>query len=536
MRILNGLTPVFLTILSATTVLGEDYQMRLCKRVEVKPGEFRMVEEVEQWKPSQTAVIVCDMWDLHHCKNAVDRVGQMAPRMNEFLKAARDRGSLIVHAPSSCMDFYKDHPARKRALAAPQADNVPKGINQWMTWIDDREEKAGYPIDHSDGGEDDDPAEHEAWAKKLKGMGKNPGAPWTRQVKILEIDGAKDAITDNGTENWNLLEERGVKNVILLGVHTNMCVLGRPFGLRQMARNGKNVVLMRDLTDTMYNPAMEPKVSHFRGTDLVVEHVEKYVCATVTSDQILGGAAYRFESDPRKHIVFLIGEGEYKTEETLPPFAGKYLSTEFRSTFVHAEEKDGNEFPGIEAVKDADVLFVSVRRRTLPPGDLDYIRQHVAAGKSVVGIRTASHAFSLRGKPAPKGYASWEKWDAEVIGGNYTGHHGNKRATKAFPPPGPLPLFLLGVDARFSSGGSLYTNTPLQKGAQPILMGSAEGIAQAEPVAWAFIRKDGGRTFYTSLGHEEDFKVEAFRTMLVNAVRWSSKKESGIITQPKGSR
>ena len=126
-------------------------------------------------------------------------------------------------------------------------------------------------------------------------MGKNPGAPWTRQVKILEIDGAKDAITDNGTENWNLLEERGVKNVILLGVHTNMCVLGRPFGLRQMARNGKNVVLMRDLTDTMYNPAMEPKVSHFRGTDLVVEHVEKYVCATVTSDQILGGAAYRFE-------------------------------------------------------------------------------------------------------------------------------------------------------------------------------------------------------------------------------------------------
>ena len=63
-----------------------------------------------------------------------------------------------------------------------------------------------------------------------------------------------DAISDSGVEIWNLLEERGINNVILLGVHTNMCVLGRPFGLRQMAKNGKNVVLMRDMTDTMYNP------------------------------------------------------------------------------------------------------------------------------------------------------------------------------------------------------------------------------------------------------------------------------------------
>ena len=63
-----------------------------------------------------------------------------------------------------------------------------------------------------------------------------------------------DAISDSGVEIWNLLEQRGIDNVILLGVHANMCVLGRPFGLRQMAKNGKNAVLMRDMTDTMYNP------------------------------------------------------------------------------------------------------------------------------------------------------------------------------------------------------------------------------------------------------------------------------------------
>lgn len=507
---------------------GQDYEMRLSERVETENGAYRLVERTEQWKPEETAIIVCDMWDLHHCKNAVDRVGQMALRMNDLLENARERGSLIIHAPSSCMEFYADHPARKRAQAAPRAAEVPEGIDEWMTWLDEREEKAGYPIDHSDGGEDDDPEEHAAWAKKLEGMGRNPRAPWTRQVAALQIDPARDAITDSGTENWNLLEQHGIENVILVGVHTNMCVLGRPFGLRQLKKNGKNVVLMRDLTDTMYNPAMPPHVNHFHGTDLVVEHIEKYVCPTVASDQLLGGAPYRFATDPRKHAVFLIGEREYRTAETLPPFAERELASDFRCTFVFADSDDGNRFPGIEAVHDADLLFVSVRRRTLPPADLDLIRAHVGAGKPVAGIRTASHAFSLRGEPAPEGYASWDEWDAEVIGGNYHGHHGNKLAVKVRPVAGLDHPLLAGVaDANFPSGGSLYENAPLQEGAIPFLMGSAETIVQAEPVAWTFTRKDGGRTFYTSLGHVSDFEEEAFRTVLRNGIRWSAGLLSG---------
>ncbi|MBB08841.1 MAG: nicotinamidase [Roseibacillus sp.] len=513
----------------ASLLPAEDYEMRLSKRVEEKPGQFRMVESVEKWNPVETAVIVCDMWDLHHCKNAVDRAVQMAPRMNALLKAARKRGSLIVHAPSSCMEFYRDHPARRRAQSAPRAGNVPEGIDQWLTWIDEREKKAGYPIDHSDGGEDDDPQEHAAWAAKLKDMGRNPRAPWTRQLDLLEIDGEKDAITDNGTENWNLLEQHGVKNVILLGVHTNMCVLGRPFGLRQMARNGKNVVLMRDLTDTMYNPEMEPKVSHFQGTDLIVEHIEKYVCPTVTSDQILGGAPYRFKTDPRRHIVFLVGEREYRTRETLPVFAARYLSSGFRSTFVYAdpEGEERNRFRGIEAVKDADVLFVSVRRRALPEKDLKLIREHVQAGKPVVGIRTASHAFSLRGKPAPDGHAVWEKWDAEVIGGSYSGHHGNKFKTRVWSLEKAAPFLGNGTPLRFESGGSLYINTPTRPGQKVLLMGEVEGVDRAEPLAWTFSRSDGGRTFYTSLGHVSDFEQAGFNEMLARAVAWCVEKPEG---------
>ena len=109
-----------------------------------------------------------------------------------------------------------------------------------------------------------------------------------------------DYITDNGVENWNILADRGIENVVLVGVHTNMCVLGRPFGLRQMAKNGKNVVLLRDLTDTMYNPERPPGVDHFTGTDLVIEHVEKYWCPSFTSADISGGKAFKFKEDKRE--------------------------------------------------------------------------------------------------------------------------------------------------------------------------------------------------------------------------------------------
>jgi nicotinamidase-related amidase len=247
----------------------------------------------ESWRARETALIVCDMWDLHHCHNAVKRVGDMSPRMNEVLEKARAQGVLIIHAPSSCMKAYEGNPARARAKAAPRAASLPAAIGEWCRQLP-AEKKAVYPIDQSDGGEDDDPADHAAWAKQLAAKGLNPRAPWTRQTDALRIDADKDAISDSGVEIWNLLEARGIRNVMLVGVHLNMCVSGRPFGLRQMAKNGKRVALVRDLTDSMYNPARWPYVDHFRGTALFVEHVEKYICPTVTSDQFVGGQPFVF--------------------------------------------------------------------------------------------------------------------------------------------------------------------------------------------------------------------------------------------------
>ena len=119
-----------------------------------------------------------------------------------------------------------------------------------------------------------------------------------RQIDLIDIlEG--DAITDNGQETWNLLAERRIENVILCGVHLNMCVLGRPFGIRQMVKQGKNVALVRDMTDTMYNPQRPPGADHFTGTDLVVAHVEKYWCPSFTSADLTGGKSFRFAEDSR---------------------------------------------------------------------------------------------------------------------------------------------------------------------------------------------------------------------------------------------
>jgi nicotinamidase-related amidase len=272
------------------------FNLVLRYRVALPDGQrFETRERAERWEPKKAAIIICDMWDLHHCKRAVNRVQELAPRMNEVIARARSQGVFIIHAPSSCMAPYEDTPMRRRAKDAPRAKNLPKDIGTWCHRIP-AEEKGRYPIDQSDGGEDDDPAEHAAWVEKLTALGRNPKAPWKSQIDVLTMD-ERDAVSDSGVEIWNLLEDRGIDHVILMGVHTNMCVLGRPFGLRQMAKNGKHVVLMRDMTDTMYNPASWPHVSHFRGTELIIEHIEKFVCPTITSDQILGGKPFRFKND-----------------------------------------------------------------------------------------------------------------------------------------------------------------------------------------------------------------------------------------------
>lgn len=485
------------------------------------PGQFNRLSRQEQWVPSQTAVIVCDMWDSHHCVNAARRVTELTPRIDQFCRRLREQGVTIIHAPSSCMDAYQTHTARKRAQATAPASSFPPDIGSWCDQIPS-EEAIAYPVDQSDGGEDDDLEDHRLWAGRLAAIGRNPRAPWKEQVGGIAIDEKLDFISDSGTEIWSILEDRQVNNVVLVGVHTNMCVLGRPFGLRRLAAAGKNVVLARDLTDTMYNPGAWPYASHFTGTDLIISHIERHVCPTISSNQVLGGQEFRFKKDDRQRLVMLVAEREYQTNETLPIFAAKHLSEHFSVQVCFASDDDPNRIVGIADLATADALLVSVRRRTLAEQDLALVRAFVAQGKPVVGIRTASHAFSLRGKPAPSGKADWQSFDADVFGGNYTNHYGNNIKAKSSlePTTAEHPIRLALGDASIQPGGSLYKTAPLAPGSSVLLHGLVED-APPEPMAWTFIRNDGGRSFYTSLGHVDDFAQPEFEALLAAGIHWA---------------
>jgi nicotinamidase-related amidase/type 1 glutamine amidotransferase len=516
-------------VLSPLSLLAADdsatLHLTLRHRVETAPGSgrYHTLTREESWDPGHTAIIVCDVWDLHHCLNAVRREKEFAPRLNEVLKNCRERGVTVIHSPSGCMDAYTDHPARLRAVNTPKADNLPVDIGSWCNIIP-AEVQAVYPIDQSDGGEDDVPAEHAEWAAELESRGRNPKAPWKSESDLIEIDANKDYISDRGDEVWSILEAKGIDNVILTGVHANMCVLGRPFGLRQLAKNGKNVVLMRDMTDTMYNPNMWPYVSHFTGTDLIVEHVEKYVCPTITSDQVIGGKTFVFSNDHRPHVAIVMAEDEYETADTLPAFAAKYLGKDFRVSLVFGSETERNDIPGLDVLNDADVVLISIRRRTLPPEQLDIFRRFVAAGKPVVGIRTASHAFHVRNQDPPAGLDDWPEWDAQVFGGNYSNHYGNalQNHVQIITEQRNHPI-LTGIRTdEFAVGGSLYVTSPLAEGTTALMTGRVEGH-DPEPVAWTFTRADGGRSFYTSLGCPSDFEGNPdFQRLLLNGIYWAA--------------
>ena len=214
-----------------------------------------------------------------------------------------------------------------------------------------------------------------------------------------------------------------------------------------------------------------------------------------------------------------MSEPEYKTEVSLTEFAHTELGKDFKVSLVYGDAQDGSILPGLDVLKSADIALFSVRRRTLLPEQMTIVREFIAAGKPVVGIRTANHSFCLRDKPAPEGRTDWKEFDKEVIGGSYTNHHGAGPETAITVAEGAAvdAGILAGVNLKELIGkGSLYQVSPLQSSAKPLLIGTISD-KPSEPVAWLNKRADGGTTFYTSLGHVGDFEQPAFRQLLKNA-------------------
>jgi type 1 glutamine amidotransferase len=222
------------------------------------------------------------------------------------------------------------------------------------------------------------------------------------------------------------------------------------------------------------------------------------------------------------HIVFVIGEREYKTATTLREFFQTHLAPRgFRGTFVVADDEGPgrNEFTGLpEALKSADLLVLSTRRRAPRAEELKAISDYLDAGKPLVAIRTACHAFDTRGN-VPQGHAEWRDFDEVVLGAKYTGHYGSEPFDVVVAEDLKEHPLLKGVNIKSSS--KLYkikTSAPTTK----LLLSGRRENGDSEAVAWTNrYGKNGADVFFTSLGLETDFQSPGFRQLLLNAIHAS---------------
>jgi type 1 glutamine amidotransferase len=237
-----------------------------------------------------------------------------------------------------------------------------------------------------------------------------------------------------------------------------------------------------------------------------------------------------------KTVLFVIGEREYGTRESLPVFARTELEPRgFRCEFVHAKSddrasRDCHEFPGLaDALKRADLLFLSVRRRYPAREDLAAVRNWIRSGRPVVAIRTSSHAFGERpkgeGYQAPEGHAAWNTMDRDLLGVAYTGHYnaraGHDCVVRVHGKAADSPLMSgVTLPRRPLIRSHLYKSEVVDPSVQVLLRAAIAEEGADEPVAWTVTRA-GQKTFYTSIGGPEDMKLKWFNRLLANAVGWA---------------
>ena len=253
-----------LSLLRAEAKSRGSFQLTLRSRVEVfkGSGDWKEIQFDQSIPLKNTAIIICDMWNNHWCSGAARRVTVLAPKINATVEIARKSGIRIIHAPSETMTFYKDAPQRLR-MRDVQPVNPPATIDI---------PSPALPIDDSTGGCD-------TIADKFF-------KAWHREIATIRIADS-DLISDNGPEIYSLLKRDGIETLLVMGVHTNMCILNRAFAIKQMTRWGIRCILIRDLTDAMYSPDDRPFVPHGQGTELVIQHIEKYWCPTALSSNLV---------------------------------------------------------------------------------------------------------------------------------------------------------------------------------------------------------------------------------------------------------
>jgi type 1 glutamine amidotransferase len=271
----------------------------------------------------------------------------------------------------------------------------------------------------------------------------------------------------------------------------------------------------------------------------ILKSITGFLLLAVLLQPVVGCNAQNKNSSNGKRpmIVFVTGDHEYSGEATLPIVAAELEKNYgFRTKVLKAYPDHNSEenIPGLEALKEADVAVFFLRWRRLPADQVKYIEDYLKTAKPLVGFRTTTHAFNY-----PKGHPL-EKWNSfgELAfnappgwGGKASHtHYGHKSSTDvSIIPAAAKDPILTGVADNFHAKSWLYRVLPDYpvKGSQWLLMGHSvnpDKAATDQPVAWTGQNSYGAKFFITTLGHPEDFDLEPFQRLVINAIHWAAGK------------
>jgi type 1 glutamine amidotransferase len=210
-------------------------------------------------------------------------------------------------------------------------------------------------------------------------------------------------------------------------------------------------------------------------------------------------------------ICLLSGSEEYKSNESLAEFQ-KFLERHYPIKCSRAFWTASDNLPGLEALEATDVALIFTKRLKIAGEQLDAVKKYCLAGRPIVGLRTASHAFQ-----------NWLELDHDIMGGDYQGHYGDGLITKVSIAKGAADHPVLAGVEPFESSSKLYKNPRLAGDATLLLNGAIP--EHVEPLAWTRNYRKA-RVFYTSLGGPDDFTLKPFRRLLVNALFWTTNRNN----------
>ncbi|WP_417391263.1 ThuA domain-containing protein [Gimesia sp.] len=285
----------------------------------------------------------------------------------------------------------------------------------------------------------------------------------------------------------------------------------------------------------------------------------------VVFSAFLLGSLFSMETQAadKPHVVFVTGDDEYRSEESMPMLA-KILKRDygFDVTVCYSLDEEGHIAPGnqksisgLEALDDADLMVLFTRFRDLPPEQFKHFLKYVKSGKPVVGFRTATHAFLFRDPKSP--YQEWnDKKIAELVGQKWITHHGHfgdgheyltkvtinddakdhpiLRGVEPYKAYSWLYHVEGGSEGHQLAGDSqpLLTGHSLKSGHE--MKGNLDKYPLDNPVAWTktYAGEDGtkGRVFFTTTAHPFDFKDPNVRKLALNGILWSLGMEDKIPT------